>query len=101
MVTLAIVKEEFESLYEETEAVNLPHGNMIYIPDLYWRKLIMKRCEHDRDMYSSRILLERTLPTIPMRRSAARAEILDSIRWYWSLSTAKRAELEARYQGIR
>lgn len=101
MVTLALVKEEFGSMYEEMEAISLPHGDMIYIPDLYWRKLIMMRCEDHRDLYSSRLLQEKTIPTIAVYRDVAYTEIKSSIVWYWTLPPKKRAELEARYRGIR
>ncbi|PIR86237.1 hypothetical protein COU14_00075 [Candidatus Kaiserbacteria bacterium CG10_big_fil_rev_8_21_14_0_10_44_10] len=101
MVALAmLVQEEFSSMTKELEAVSLPHGERIFIPDRYWRKLIMERCKFDKDMYSSRLMLERTLKTVHMPRAAAKRDVEESIVKYWSLTTTERAELEARYQGL-
>lgn len=97
---LVLVQEEFSTFTEELNAVWLPHGYMIFIPDLYWRKLIMSRCKSHQDLYSSRLMLEHNLLKTAMPREQAERDVHASIIDYWSWSPARRAELEARYQGL-
>lgn len=97
---LALSREDYPTMAAELAAITLPHGNMIYVPGPFARKLIIRRCADHRDLHSSRRLQEPALARLAMPQEAARREIEDSIRWWWLLPIRKRAELEARYQGL-